>query len=81
MITVLLNSYFMFSLFIVIELFLQNKTTNLLAAHFVCFGLKNRTSGWWAGGLAADRGNEKKSLKSLATLFGKNNMKLPIFHV
>ena len=75
MITVLL------SLVIVIELFLTKKTTNLFAAHFVCFGLKNRTSGWWAWGWAADRGNEKKSLKSLQTLFGKNNMKLPIFHV
>ena len=53
----------------------------MFAAHFVCFGLKNRTSGWWAWGWAADRGNEKKSLKSLQTLFGKNNMKLPIFHV
>ena len=62
------------SLVIVIKLFLKKKNTNLLAAHFVCFGLKN-----W--GWAADRGNEKKSLKSLSTLFGKNNIKLPIFHV
>ena len=39
MITVLL------SLVIVIELFLNKKNTNLLAAHFVCFGLKKLGAG------------------------------------
>ena len=40
----------------------------MLVAHFVCFGLKNKTRGGWDGEWAGDRGNEKKSFKSLSTL-------------